>query len=154
MARTKAVIRHLRPDLRYHSVEVTKLIHYVMRKGKKNLAISIVYDSFDLIKSKMDMEPLEVFKKAMEQVTPKVEVRSRRIGGTNIQIPIDVRRSRQQQLCLRWLVNAASSRKGKSMAICLSNEIMDASKGEGMAFKKKKDVHKAAQAHKTYAHLR
>ena len=125
-----------------------------MRKGKKKLAVSIVYDSFDLIKSQTKTEPLDIFEKALTQVTPKVEVRSKRIGGANIQIPIEVAVRRQLQLALRWLVNAAKERKERGMVLCLANEIIDASNGEGAAYKKKRDTHKAAQSHKTYAHLR
>ena len=154
MARTKAPKKQLNPDLKYNSIRVSRLINYVMQKGKKHLATRIVYEVFDEIKKKTNIDPLEVFHKAIEQVTPKVEVRARRIGGSNIQIPLEVRPIRQLQLALRWIVKSAQNRKERGIVSCLTNELIDAHNGEGMAMKLRRDSHKSAQSHKTYAHLR
>jgi small subunit ribosomal protein S7 len=154
MARAKTPKRHLTPDTKYNSIEITRLINYIMQDGKKGLASRIVYRSLGLVKERSESDPLEIFEKAKEQVTPKVEVKARRVGGANLQIPVEVRQARQFQLFLRWLIQAAKSRREKTMDQRLANEILDAAKGEGNAVKRRLNMNKSAQSHKAYSHLR
>ena len=154
MARRPTPKRQHKPDPLYDSEKVGRLINYVMEKGKKRLAQRIVYSSFELIKEKTGKPPLEIFSKAEEEVTPTVEVRARRLGGANLQIPTEVRKPRQLQLFLRWIVQSAKERKEKNMEARLANEIMDAANKTGGAVKIRARVSKAAQSHKAYAHLK
>ena len=146
--------RDVLADPIYNSKVVTKLINRVMLDGKRGKAQTIVYKAFDLVQEKTNENPNEVFNKAMENVIPSIEVKSRRVGGANVQVPVEVNATRGEALALRWIVSAARTRGGKSMAEKLSNEIIDASNETGAAFKKKEDVHRMAEANKAFAHYR
>lgn len=154
MRKRRAVKRDVLADPIYNSKLVTKLVNQVMLDGKKGTAQTILYDAFDMIKEKTGKDPMEVFDKAMENIRPALEVKSRRVGGANYQVPIEVRGDRAQALALRWLVNYARLRGGHSMAQNLANEIMDAAEGTGAAVKKREDTHKMAEANKAFAHYR
>ncbi len=154
MRKRRAVKRDVLPDPIYKSKVITKLINGIMRDGKKGIAQRILYDAFDMIKEKTNQEPMDVFNKAMENIKPSLEVKSRRVGGANYQVPIEVKPARAQELALRWLINAARSRGGHSMADNLANEIIDASNNAGAAVKKREDTHKMAEANKAFAHYR
>ena len=154
MRKKRAEVRRISPDTKYNDILVAKLINYIMWDGKKSLATKIVYEAFDIIKEKTKEEPLEVFKKAMSNVSPVIEVRSRRVGGATYQVPVEVKENRRVALALRWLRNYARERKEKTMSAKLASEIISASKGEGNAFKKKEDVHRMAEANKAFAHFR
>ena len=154
MRKRRAVKRDVLADPLYNSKVITKLINQVMLDGKRGTAQKIVYNAFDLIQEKTNENPMDVFGKAMENITPALEVKSRRVGGGNYQVPVEVRAERAQTLALRWLVNATRNRGGKSMAEKLCNEIVDASNETGAAFKKKEDTHRMAEANKAFAHYR
>lgn len=154
MRKRRAEKREVLADPIYNSKIVTKLINRVMLDGKKGTAQTILYDAFDIVKEKTGNDPLEVFEKAYENIKPQLEIRSRRIGGGNYQVPVEVREERQQALALRWLVQYAKNRNGKGMAENLADEIIDASEGTGGAVKKREDTHKMAEANKAYAHYR
>ena len=154
MRKKRAVIRDVLPDPIYNSKVVTKLINRIMLDGKKGKAETILYDAFDMIKEKTGEEPVKVFEKALENIKPQLEVKSRRVGGSNYQVPIEVSERRSQTLGLRWLVNYARLRGGNSMALNLANEIIDASNGVGASVKKRDDVHRMAEANKAFAHYR
>ena len=146
--------RDVLPDPVYNSKLVTKLINSIMLDGKKGVAQKIVYDAFDIIKEKTGKDPAEAFEAAMENVMPVLEVKSRRVGGSNYQVPMDVRPERRQTLGLRWITAYARSRGEKTMKDRLAAEIMDAMNGTGSAVKKRDDVHKMAEANKAFAHFR
>ena len=146
--------RDVLPDPLYNSKVVTKLINNVMYDGKKGVAQKIVYDAFSIIEEKQGQNPLEVFNEALENIMPVLEVKARRVGGSNYQVPIEVRPERRQTLGLRWLVDYARSRGEKTMAERLAGEIVDAKNNAGGAFKKKEDTHKMAEANKAFAHFR
>ncbi len=154
MRKRRAVKRDVLPDPIYKSKVVTKLINTVMLDGKKGTAQSILYEAFEIIKSKTGKDPLEVFNQAMENIKPALEVKSRRVGGSNYQVPIEVSPARSQALALRWLVKYSRERGGKGMAENLANEIIDASNGTGAAVKKREDTHRMAEANKAFAHYR
>ena len=154
MRKRRAVKRDVLPDPIYNSKVVTKLINQIMLDGKKGTAEKILYQAFDMIKEKTNEEPMDVYEKALENVKPLLEVKSRRVGGSNVQVPIEVSDDRSQALALRWLVNYAKTRNGNSMAENLANEIMDAANGVGGAVKKREDTHKMAEANKAFAHYR
>lgn len=154
MRKRRAVKRDVLADPIYNSKLVTKLINQVMLDGKKGTAQTILYNSFDIIKEKTNKDPMEVFNTAMENIKPALEVKSRRVGGANYQVPIEVKADRSQALALRWLVNYARLRGGHSMAENLANEIIDASEGTGGAVKKREDTHRMAEANKAFAHYR
>ena len=154
MRKRHSFSRDVLADPVYNSKVVTKLVNRIMLDGKRGKAQKIVYSAFDMIQAKVNENPLDVFTKAMENITPVLEVKARRVGGSNVQVPIEVSATRGQTLALRWLVNAARARGGKSMAEKLANEIMDAAAETGAAFKKKEDVHKMAEANKAFAHYR
>ena len=155
MARKAEVIkREILPDPKYKSELVAKFINRIMERGKKNRAQSILYDSFDIIHEKAKEDPLSLFQKAIENVKPVVEVRSRRVGGSTYQVPTEVRYSRRTTLSLRWILTSAKQRGEKGMAAKLAGELIDASKGRGAAFKKKEDTHRMAEANKAFAHYR
>lgn len=155
MARKRrAEKREVLADPIYNSKVVTKLINRIMIDGKKGTAQSILYEAFDIIKEKTGQDPNEVFEKALENIKPSLEVKARRVGGANYQVPVEVRSDRRQALGLRWLVQYARLRNGESMAIKLANEIIDASNGTGGAVKKREDTHKMAEANKAFAHYR
>ena len=146
--------RDVLPDPVYGSVTVAKLINSIMLDGKKGTAQAIVYGAFDMIKEQTGEEPLEVFEKAMSNIMPVLEVKAKRIGGANYQVPIEVRPERRQTLGLRWLVAYSRTRSEKTMAERLAGEIMDAKNSTGGAFKKKEDTHRMAEANKAFAHFR
>ena len=154
MRKRRAVKRDVLADPIYNSKLVTKLINRLMIDGKKGVAQTILYDSFDIIKEKTNSEPMDVLNKALENIKPALEVKSRRVGGANYQVPIEVRPDRSQALGLRWLVQYARLRGGHSMAENLANEIMDAANGVGAAVKKREDTHRMAEANKAFAHYR
>lgn len=145
--------RVIMPDPKYNSELITKFINFVMEDGKKTTAQSIVYGAFDILKEKKNEDPLKVFEKAIANIRPQVEVRSRRVGGSNYQVPMPVTGRRQQALTFRWLVAAAKARSGKSMKDRLAFELLDALEGLGGAVKKKEDVHRQAEANKAFAHF-
>ncbi len=146
--------RPIMPDPKYNSVIVAKFINGIMRKGKKSLARRIFYNAMDIIAKRSKEDPLKVFEKALENVKPIVEVRSRRIGGATYQVPVEVRPERRQALAIRWLVGYAKARGEKSMAERLAGELLDAYHEKGAAFKKKEDTHRMAEANKAFAHYR
>ena len=154
MRKRRAVKRDVLADPLYNSKLVTKLINTIMLDGKKGVAQKIVYSAFDMIKEKTNQDAMEVFEKAMENIKPSLEVKSRRVGGSNYQVPIEVSPSRSQALGLRWLVNYSRARGGKGMAENLAAEIIDASNGTGAAVKKREDTHRMAEANKAFAHYR
>ena len=155
MRRRRITKRELTPDVKYNSELVARLINTLMRNGKNTVAQSIVYGAFDVIKSKKkDMEPLEVFLQAVENVKPKLEVKSRRVGGATYQVPLDVPAERQVALAMRWIVTYSQAKKGKSMMQALASELLDAFDNTGSSIKKKDDTHKMAQANKAFAHYR
>ncbi len=154
MRKRRAVKRDVLPDPIYNSKVVTKLINQIMNDGKRGTAEKILYQAFDIVKTKTNEEPMDVFNKAMENIKPALEVKSRRVGGSNVQVPLEVSSARSQALALRWLVNYARLRNGKGMALNLANEIMDAANGVGGAVKKREDTHKMAEANKAFAHYR
>ena len=154
MRKRRAVKRDVLADPIYNSKLVTKLINQIMQDGKKGTAQKILYNAFDMIKEKTNQDPMEVFEKAMENIKPALEVKSRRVGGSNVQVPIEVSDERAQTLALRWLVNYARNGRGKTMEEKLANEIMDAANGVGGAVKKREDTHRMAEANKAFAHMR
>ena len=154
MRKRRAEKRDVLPDPIYKSKVVTKLINSLMRDGKKGIAQTILYDAFDMIKEKTGEAPMDVFNKALSNIKPALEVKSRRVGGANYQVPVEVKANRSQALAMRWLVQYARLRGGHSMAENLANEIIDASNGVGAACKKREDTHKMAEANKAFAHYR
>ena len=146
--------KELSPDTQYSSQKVAKLINYVMERGKKEAARKIVYGAFKKVKEKTKNDnALEVFETALKNVTPLMEVRSRRVGGANYQVPVEVRQERRQLLSMNWIIGAARGKKGKPMSEKLADEIIAASKNEGEAVKKRENVHKMAEANKAFAHF-
>ncbi len=154
MRKRRAVKRDVLPDPIYNSKVVTKLINTIMLDGKKGIAQTILYEAFDIVKEKTGEDPLTVFEKALENIKPALEVKSRRVGGSNYQVPVEVTPQRSQALGLRWLVRYARLRGGKGMADNLANEITDAYNGTGAAVKKREDTHRMAEANKAFAHYR
>ena len=152
--RHRAEKREINPDAKYGDVVLTKFMNSLMLHGKKSIAEKIVYGAFDRIISQSKEEPLKVFMKALSEVGPVVEVKSRRVGGATYQVPIEVRPSRKQALAMRWIVEAARKRSEKSMSLRLAGELQDASQGKGAAVKKREDVHKMAEANKAFSHFR
>ena len=155
MRRRRITKRELTPDVKFNSELVARLINMLMRCGKKSVAQKIVYGAFDIVSSKKkDMEPLEVFIQAVENVKPKLEVKSRRVGGATYQVPLEVPADRQIALAIRWIVTYSQGKKGRSMMDALASELLEAFDNTGSAVKKKEDTHKMAQANKAFAHYR
>jgi small subunit ribosomal protein S7 len=152
--RRRAEKRATTPDLRFNSEDIALLIHKVMERGKKSIAEKVVYGALDQIQKQLEVDPVEVFKQAMENVKPRLEVKSRRVGGATYQVPVEVDPSRQAALAMRWIVTFARTRKGVSMQRALAQELSDAYKNQGSAVKKRDDTHKMAQANKAFAHYR
>ncbi|MBU0674142.1 MAG: 30S ribosomal protein S7 [Proteobacteria bacterium] len=147
--------RQIEPDPRFNSVLVAKFINGLMERGKKSVARGIFYDAMDILTEKIkEEEPLNVFEKAMEKVRPRVEVKSRRVGGATYQVPIEVRPERRNALAIRWLVSFSKKRSGRAMSEKLAGEFMDAFNNRGSAVKKREDTHKMAEANKAFAHYR
>ena len=154
MRKKRAVKRDVLPDPIFHSKVVTKLINQIMVDGKRGKAETIVYDAFEMVKERTNSDPNEVLMKALENIKPALEVKARRVGGANYQVPMEVSADRAQSLALRWLHTAAKTRGGKSMAEKLANELIDASNNTGGAVKKREDTHRMAEANKAFAHYR
>ena len=154
MRKRRAVKREVLPDAIYNSKVVTKLINQIMNDGKKGTAQKILYGAFDMIKEKTGEDAMVVFEKAMKNIKPALEVKSRRVGGANYQVPVEVKADRAQALAFRWLAQYARLRNGHTMAENLANEIIDASNGIGASVKKREDTHKMAEANKAFAHYR
>ena len=154
MRKRRATKRDVLPDALYKSKVVTKLINQIMKDGKKGTAQRIVYDAFEMINKKTGEEAMAVFERAMTNIKPALEVKSRRVGGANYQVPIEVKADRAQALAFRWLAQYARLRNGHSMAENLANEIIDASNNIGASVKKKEDTHKMAEANKAFAHYK
>lgn len=154
MRRRKAKKIAVLPDPKFNDVVVTKFVNNLMLQGKKGTAFAIFYDSIEKVATKTGEEGLEIWKKALENVTPAVEVRSRRVGGATFQIPSPIREDRKNSMAMKWLIGYARGRNEKSMSEKLANEIIAASKGEGAAYKKKEDVHRMAEANKAFSHFR
>ncbi len=152
--RKRAVIRVILPDPKYKDVLVSKFINCLLRKGKKSVAESILYEAIDRVAEKTKEDGLEVFHKAVENAKPELEVKSRRVGGSTYQVPIEVRSTRQQALAIRWLINFAKKRNERTMAANLASELVAAYNGEGATIKKKEDTLKMAEANRAFAHFR
>ena len=150
----KAVTRDVLPDPKFNDITITKFINGIMESGKKSVAEKIFYGALELIENKANEEGIKVFKKAMSNVKPSVEVKSRRIGGATYQVPIEVRPNRRQSLAIKWIRDNAKDRSGKSMLDKLAEELIDAANNRGGAIKKKEDVYKMAEANKAFAHLK
>ncbi len=154
MRRRRAPVREVLPDPVYGNKVLTKFINKLMLDGKKSVAVKIMYKALERIESKSGEKGIEVFEKAIENVKPVLEVKSRRVGGATYQVPVEVRPVRQQSLAIRWIVDAARKRNERTMVERLSNELMDAATEKGAAFKKKEDTYKMAEANKAFAHYR
>jgi small subunit ribosomal protein S7 len=155
MPRKRVIVRReIATDPRYNNLLVAKFVSSLLKKGKRSLAQSILYGAFDIMQQKAKEEPLSLFQKALANVKPVVEVRSRRVGGSTYQVPTEVRASRGQALAIRWIISFAKARGEKSMPAKLAGELMDASGGRGAAVKKREDTHRMAEANKAFAHYR
>ena len=154
MRKRRATKRDVLADPIYNSKVVTKFVNHIMKDGKKGTAQRIIYDAFDIVNKKTGEDAMVVFNKAMDNIKPALEVKSRRVGGANYQVPVEVKPDRAQALAFRWLAQYARLRNGHSMAENLANEIIDASNGTGASVKKKDDTHKMAEANKAFAHYR
>ena len=150
----KTIDRKINPDPKYNSVVVSKFVNRMMWEGKRSVSMRLVHEAMGILKEKSDKEPLEVFLKALENVKPVVEVKSRRVGGATYQVPLEIRETRREALCMRWIIGAASKRSGRGMGERLAAELLDAYNNTGTAFKKKEDTHKMAEANKAFAHYR
>jgi len=146
--------REILPDPKFSNVEVSKFVNVLMTRGKKSVAERIIYGALDIIKQKSGKDPLDVFSLAVQNVKPTVEVKSRRVGGANYQVPVEVRSERRQALAIRWLIAAARGRNDKTMVDRLSAELMDAANNRGSAVKKREDTHRMAEANRAFAHFR
>ncbi|MGH2592853.1 MAG: 30S ribosomal protein S7 [Anaerolineae bacterium] len=152
--RARAVRREISPDIRYNHLQLAIFINHLMRRGKKSVATRVMYDAFDMIEERAKRSPLDVFEQALKNTMPSVEVRPRRVGGANYQVPVEVGAERRLTLAMRWLLAAARTRNGKSMAEKLAGEFMDAAQNQGAAIKKREETHKMAEANRAYAHFR
>jgi len=152
--RARAERREVKPDLRYNNMQVTMFINHLMHRGKKSVATRIMYDAFEIIEERAKRSPLDVFEQALKNTMPTVEVKPRRVGGANYQVPVEVGSERRMTLAIRWLLAASRSRPGQSMPEKLANEFMDAAQNQGAAIKKREETHKMAEANRAYAHFR
>jgi len=150
--RTKIIDREIAPDVRYNSVALSKFINYLMERGKKSVARRVVYDALDIVAEKKK-DPLSIFESAIDNVSPSMEVRSKRVGGATYQVPIPVGKDRRFSLASRWIINSAKSKKGRPMKEKLAEELLNAASNTGTAIKKKEDVHRIAEANKAFAHF-
>ncbi|MDR0302919.1 MAG: 30S ribosomal protein S7 [Treponema sp.] len=150
----KTIDRGILPDPKYNSVVISKFVNRMMWDGKRSLGLRVIHDALDTLREKTDKEPLEVFLKALDNVKPVIEVKSRRVGGATYQVPVEIREIRREALGMRWIITAARSRSGKGMGDRLAAELLDAYNNTGTAFKKKEDTHKMAEANKALAHYR
>ncbi|MBC8333905.1 MAG: 30S ribosomal protein S7 [Anaerolineales bacterium] len=154
MRRSRPEKRKLSPDLRYNSLRVQTVIHHVLKRGKKSTAIKLVYDTMDLLGENSGKEPLEVFETALTKVSPRMEVRPRRVGGATYQVPMDVTPERRLALAIRWLLGATRARKGKSFPENFAAELLDAYNETGAAIRKRDETHKMAEANRAFSHYR
>ncbi len=154
MRRRRPDKREITPDPIYNDLQVTKFVNYIMKAGKKNIAEKIFYGSIKIIESKQKENGIDVFKKAIENASPVLEVKSKRIGGATYQVPMEVSSHRKLALAMRWIIGYSKSRKGKNMSERLASELLDAYKNEGQSIKKKEDTHKMAEENKAFAHFR
>jgi small subunit ribosomal protein S7 len=152
--RRVAAKRETLPDPKFGNVTLAKFMNHVMISGKKSVAERIIYGAMDIVKTKLNRDPLEIFEEALENIAPLVEVKSRRVGGATYQVPVEVRASRRTALAMRWLVDYSRKRGEKSMPARLAGELMDAAQGKGAAVKKREDVHRMAEANKAFSHFR
>ncbi|MBI1295304.1 30S ribosomal protein S7 [bacterium] len=152
--RNRPVRRDVIPDPRYNSKVVAKFINNVMERGKKSVALSIVYDAMDLIAQRTNRPAMEVFEEALKNATPLVEVKPRRVGGATYQVPMEIRMDRRQALAMRWLIMNSRSRSGRNMAQRLAAELMDTARGEGATVRRREEVHRMAEANQAFAHFR
>jgi small subunit ribosomal protein S7 len=146
--------REVLPDPKFGSTQITKFVNMIMKSGKKSVAEAIMYNALERIDDKVDGEPMDVLDKALENVSPMVEVKSRRVGGATYQVPVEVRANRRTTLAMRWLIDASRKRGEKSMQLKLAGELMDAAENRGNAVKKREDTHRMAEANKAFAHFR
>ena len=151
---SKTPVRKVMPDAVYSSTVVTKFINRMMKSGKKSISTSILYKAFQKIEEKSSEKAMDVFTKALDNVKPVVEVKSRRVGGATYQVPVEIKEDRREALAMRWIISAARTRNGKSMSDKLADELIDAYNSTGAAFKKKEDVHRMADANKAFSHFR
>jgi small subunit ribosomal protein S7 len=154
LRRKQAEKRHRIPDLKYDDILVGRFINCIMKRGLKQKAESVLYDAFDIIQERSNQDPLEIFKKAINNVQPVLEVRSRRVGGSNYQVPTEVRPERRTALAIKWILTYSREKAGKSMSEKLASELLAAANNEGNSVKKKEDVHRMAEANKAFAHFR
>jgi small subunit ribosomal protein S7 len=154
MRKKRAEKRYAVPDSRFNDVMVSRFINKVMIQGKKNTARNLVYNAFDIVEQKSKTDPVEIFRKALGNISPAIEVRSRRVGGATYQVPVEVREDRRFALAIRWLKQYASERRDKTMAQKLASELLAAANGEGSSVKKRDDVHRMAEANKAFAHFK
>lgn len=154
MRKKRAEKRQLVPDAKYRDKIVTRFVNNIMLDGKKNTARRIMYDAFEIVAERTKDDPLEVFRKAIQNVAPVLEVRSRRVGGATYQVPVEVREDRRIALAIRWIKTYSKQRRDKTMAVRLANELLAAAKGEGSAVKKRDDTHRMAEANKAFAHFK
>ncbi|EPF32335.1 30S ribosomal protein S7 [Treponema maltophilum] len=152
--KNKSINRPVMPDTRYNSTVISKFVGRMMLDGKKSVSMRIVYEALDTLKQKTEKDPLEVFLKALDNVKPLVEVKSRRVGGATYQVPIEIRESRREALAMRWVITAARAKSGHGMGERLASELLDAYNNTGTAYRKKEDTHKMAEANKAFAHYR
>ena len=152
--RHSAEKREVNPDPKFGNIIITKFMNSIMYDGKKSSAEAIVYGAFDIIQQKAKADPLPLFKQALENVAPAIEVRSRRVGGATYQVPVEVRTERRQALAIRWIITAARGRNDKTMVDRLSSELMDAANNRGNAVKKREDTHRMAEANRAFSHYR
>ncbi|MCL2472058.1 MAG: 30S ribosomal protein S7 [Treponema sp.] len=150
----KTIDRGISPDPKYNSVVVSKFVNRMMWQGKHSIGLRIVHDALEVLGQKAEKDPLEVFLKAIDNVKPQIEVKSRRVGGATYQVPVEIRESRREAMGMRWIIGAARTRSGHAMEDRLAAELLDAYNNTGTAFKKKEDTHKMAEANKAFAHYR
>jgi small subunit ribosomal protein S7 len=151
--RKKKIDRGIKPDYKYNNVLLARFINYIMKDGKRTVAVKVVYKALDIVKEKTKKDPIEAFEEAFNKVAPILEVKSKRIGGATYQVPIEVRGDRRMQLAFRWLIGAAKEKKGKPMSVKLAEEIVDIINGTGSSMKKREDVQKMAEANRAFAHF-
>jgi small subunit ribosomal protein S7 len=155
MRRAKPNKREILPDIRYNSVTIQTMIHHMLHRGKKSTAVNVMYDSLDLVRERSGgKDPVEVFDTAIKNVAPSMEVKPRRVGGATYQVPMEVPPARRTTLAIRWVLDSAKARAGKSFAEKLADELMDASKNEGASIRKREETHKMAEANRAYSHYR
>ncbi len=154
MRRRQAPKREILPDPKFGDLTIAKFVNILMLDGKKSVAEKIIYDALDVLEGKGNKEPVETFKQALDNIGPNLEIKSRRVGGSTYQVPIEVRETRKMALAMRWIIEAARKRGEKGMKLRLAAEIMDAIQDRGAAFKKKEDTHRMAEANKAFAHFR